>query len=101
MKNKGNKMDITHELKSWTHFFKEIVNGNKTHDLRWFKDRDFKIGDVIRLFEYDNINGVYTGESALVQVTYITSNKCPCAYSSSALENGYCILSIRFIENEK
>lgn len=86
----------THNVKSWSHFFDAIVAGNKTHDLRKM-DRDFRIGDHVILERYDNINGVYTGEKATVEVTYITSEKTPCAFSSSVLDKGYCILSIKLI----
>ena len=59
------------------------------------KDRDFRIGDTILLREFDNINGGYTGDELPVEITYITSNNTPCAYSSAVLDKDYCILSIR------
>ena len=87
-----------YNLKSWTHFFQAIKSGNKLHDLRWFKDREFNVGDILKLEEFDNIKGEYTGDSILVKITYITSNRTPCPYSSSVLENDYCILSIKLLE---
>lgn len=88
-------MSELHTLRSWAHFFDAIKAGRKTHDLRK-DDRNFKVGDVLRLERYDNIFGVYTGDAPiLVDVTYITNRETPCAFSSSVIAPGYCILSIQ------
>ncbi|QIG71160.1 ASCH domain-containing protein [Rhizobium phage RHph_TM39] len=87
----------THTVKSWSHFYDEIVAGRKMHDMRDMKDRDYKVGDFLDLQRYDNVNGKYTGESALVEITYITSRNTPCAFSSSALDRDYCILSLKLV----
>jgi ASC-1-like (ASCH) protein len=86
----------THQMKSWTQFFQAIKNGTKKHDLRRM-DRDFKVGDMIILHEYDQFKGEYTGEQLDVKITFITSEDTPCAYSSAVLERGYCILSLEHI----
>lgn len=86
----------THKVKSWAHFFDAIKAGKKLHDLRKL-DRDYKVGDILILQRYDNINGEYTGEELEVEITYITSNKVPCAFSSSALDRDYGIFSLRKI----
>lgn len=87
----------TYEVKSWTHFFQAIKRGDKTHDLRDLKDRNYQVGDFLLLNEYDPFTGAYTGEQCKVEITYITSSQTPCAFSSSALESGYCILSLRLV----
>ena len=86
-------MNKTHEVKSWSHFYDAIVAGAKRHDLRK-NDRDYKVGDVLKLCRYDNINGKYTGEDCFVEISYITSNQFPCAFSSAVLPHDYCILSL-------
>lgn len=83
------------KLKSWTHFFQAIKRGDKTHDLRSKKDREFHIGQILTLQEYDPWTGEYTGDEVDVQVTYVTDDVTPCAFSSAVLDKGYCILSIR------
>lgn len=84
-----------HVLRSWSHFFDAIAAGKKTHDLRK-DDRNFQVGDVLRLERYDNISGTYTpSPPCFVDVTYITNRNTPCAFSSSVIEPGYCILSIQ------
>lgn len=90
----------THICKSWTYFFDVIASGQKTHDLR-INDRDFAVGDFIILHRYDQVKGVYTGETCNVEITYITSNKTPCAFSSAVLDKEYCILSIKLIDDQK
>lgn len=84
----------THYVKSWAHFYDAIAAGQKTHDLRK-NDRDYRVGDKLILQRYDNINGVYTGEELPVEVTYITNNTVPCAFSSAVLPSDYAILSIQ------
>lgn len=85
---------MKHHVKSWSHFFQAIKKGDKLHDLRKM-DRDYNVGDILVLEEYDFINGTYTGDSLEVEISYITSNKVPCAFSSSALAKDYAILSLR------
>ena len=80
-------------LKSWSHFFQAICSGEKKHDLRDFNERDFKVGDLVVLREYDNIRGLYTGAAQNVRITYITSRDVPCALSSAVLNRDYAILS--------
>lgn len=65
------------------------------HDLRYDVDRNFEVGDTITLQEYDPFKGEYSGEECVVIVTYITSTKTPCAFSSAVLDPKYCILSIK------
>ncbi len=85
------------EMKCWPEFFNEIVAGKKTHDLRRSTDRDFKVGDTVTLKEFDPKKQAYTGRESKVQITYITSQMSPCAYSEEALKPGFCILSIRLM----
>jgi hypothetical protein len=84
-----------HRVKSWCHLFAAFVRGEKTHDLRIF-DRDYKVGDTLRLCEYDKQAERYTGREAMAEITYITSaNHIACAFSPTALGKDYAILSIR------
>ena len=87
-----------HELKSWPEFFNEIIVGRKTHELRRLDDRDFHVGDMLCLKEFDPKTKTYTAREALAEVTYITAQMAPCAYSTEALKSGFCILSIKFIK---
>lgn len=86
---------MDHKVKSWCHLFTAFKRGEKTHDLR-VMDRDYKVGDVLVLQEYDKQAERYTGREAKALITYITSGEhIACAFSSSALHKDYAILSIR------
>jgi len=87
----------THKVKSWTHFYDAIASGIKTHELR-HDDRNYQVGDQMLLQKFDNIEGKYTGDECLVEITYITNRNKPCAFSGSVLQRDYCILSIRLVE---
>jgi len=84
-----------HELKSWPHLFEPLFRGEKTHDLRRSDDRDFAVGDTLLLREFDPALQAYTGRECSVEITYITSEACPCALSEEALGRDFSILSVR------
>ncbi|WP_369198205.1 DUF3850 domain-containing protein [Mycobacterium marseillense] len=86
----------THELKSWSRFFRPIVAGERTHELRR-NDRDYRVGDRLLLREYDPDAECYTGSSCEAAITSITSRDVPCAASDQGLNPEFCILSIRVI----
>ena len=80
---------ITHELKIWPEFFKQIRNGRMKFQLRR-NDRDFQVGDELLLKEWDPEHhdgtiptggkrpfkvGDYTGRELLVRVDYIMSRE--------------------------
>lgn len=77
-----------HRLKTWPEYFGPVALGLKNFELR-FNDRDYHVGDILVLEEYDPDSKSYTGESLKVEVTYILKN------SHSALGDGWAILSIR------
>jgi hypothetical protein len=86
---------MIHELKSWVGLFEPIMKGEKTHDFRVL-DRDFQVGDSLRLREYEPTTKKYTGREVTVDVTYITSAKHQqCAFSPYALHPGMGVLSIK------
>jgi hypothetical protein len=85
---------VVHELKCWPEFFTEISAGRKRHDLRRCDDRHFRVGDRLKLREFDPKAERYTGRTLLAAVTYITSADVPCALSNAALDRNFCILSI-------
>lgn len=85
---------VEHELKCWPQFFGPISHGEKRHDLRRSFDRDFRVGDRLKLREFDPATEAYTGRVQVVEITYITSADLPCALSKGALHPDFCILSI-------
>src|SRR5262249_5333552 len=83
-----------HELKSWPDFFESLFNGSKTFDLR-LNDRDYQVGDVLHLREWDDRTQQYTGRECFRRITYVFDgigwgSITPC----KGLARGYAILSL-------
>ena len=93
-------MSDTHYVKSWTHLFQVAKAGKKTHDIRDMTERDYKVGDILVLEEFDYTTGQYTGDSVDMEITYITDRLTPCAFSSAVLKPGYGVLSIKKLNEE-
>ncbi|MFD1884020.1 DUF3850 domain-containing protein [Paenibacillus wenxiniae] len=62
-----------HRLKLVQPYFNDVVSGAKTFEVR-VNDRDFKVGDVLELLEYDPETTWLTDRSVRVRVTYILDN---------------------------
>ena len=60
---------VLHLLKIHPVFFAAVCDGSKTFEVR-VDDRDYQIGDVLRLNEYDPA-ATYTGADVLRRITYI------------------------------
>ena len=100
-----------HELKCWSVQFRAIIDRRKTHETRFTDERDFEVGDVLTLREFepdiadgsdgdqDAIDdwmrrgkpGKYTGAAAEVGVTYV-------AKGVFGLPSDLCVMSIGLIE---
>ena len=83
---------MNHELKTDPKYYQGVIDGKKRFELRK-NDRDFSIGDVLRLREYDPqreldpIMEKYTGRYCYVRVEYLLKGVM-------GLKYGYCILGI-------
>lgn len=51
---------MEHKLKTWPVFFEMVRIGRKRFEVRW-NDRDFKVGDLLVLQEFDPTTGAYSG----------------------------------------
>lgn len=88
----------THRVKSWKYLFEAVVNGGKRHDFRNVDERDYKVGDILVLCEYDQATGKFTGREQPCKITYMTDYRTPCAMSSTTLDKGATVLSIEPIK---
>lgn len=79
----------THELKILPEYFKAIVDGSKTFELRK-NDRGFKVRDKLILREYGICEGVkgYSGQKITKEISYILEG------GQYGLEEGYVILAL-------
>lgn len=68
---------MTHALKTVPPFFKDIVEGNKTFEIRK-NDRLFKVGDKLLLQEYLPKEQKYSGQEWEGEITYILGNPDYC-----------------------
>lgn len=64
----------THDLKIWPEYFRDVLLGVKSFEVRK-NDRDFEVGDELRLREWIPEIEQYTGQWILVNVTYILGGR--------------------------
>jgi len=62
----------SHDLKCWPGCFADIMAYDKTFEVRK-NDRDFKVGDILILREWDPSRKDYTGAVTRREVTYVIS----------------------------
>lgn len=80
---------MNHELKCWPAHFQATVDRLKRADVRW-DDRKFRVGDGLRLREWDPEKALYTGRALIATVSHILDWK-----DGPWLTPGYVILSLR------
>ncbi len=81
----------THELKIWPEYFKELMNGKKYFEIRRH-DRDFKVGDMLKLREWEESMKSYTSKESTAMITYILTSE-----NFEGLASGYSALGIDVI----
>ena len=80
---------MIHELKTINPYFQKLAEGKKTFELRK-NDRDYKVGDVLFLKEYDTIKKEYkSGLLKRLITDVLTHEEFP-----EGIKEGYCILSL-------
>jgi Domain of unknown function (DUF3850) len=97
------KVALTIELKCWPDSFDAIAAGVKTCEVRDISDRDFCVGDLLKLRRWDPVVGMYTGDEAIVQVRNIDTTAGSLHLFAVKLGPGghvarIAVLSIRLIE---
>ncbi|WP_083629686.1 DUF3850 domain-containing protein [Tenacibaculum agarivorans] len=81
---------MKHYLKIFTEHFEEVHNGNKKAEIR-FNDRDFKVGDILILQEFNHNSNSYTGRSTTKKITHILED----IDGEFGISDGYVLLSIK------
>lgn len=86
-----------HELKSWPEYFVAVADGSKTFEVRK-NDRDFCVGDHLRLREWDPRTELYTGREVERRITYIFSGPfMPCSRGETqfaVLQQGIVVIAV-------
>ncbi|WP_058829309.1 MULTISPECIES: DUF3850 domain-containing protein [Paenibacillus] len=62
---------MEHHLKINKEFFDSVIKEIKTFEIR-YNDRNFNVGDLILLNEWDPLKEEYTGRKVKGQIKYIT-----------------------------
>lgn len=78
---------MIHALKEWPEHFADVIDGRKTYEVR-DNDRDFLMGDMLALNEFDPQRQMYTGNSCLVYIDHILNDSKFC-------KDGQVILGIK------
>lgn len=78
-----------HSLKIAPKYFEKVLSGEKTFEFR-YNDRNYRVGDILILKEYNN--NEFTGREISVQITYILDNFL-------GIQERYVILAIKPIWN--
>lgn len=80
----------THHLKTWTSAFNAVIYGLKTFEFR-LNDRDFEVGDILVLQEYDlSLRDYAPGKpESIWRVSYILHG------GQFGIPVGYCIMSLK------
>lgn len=76
----------THFLKILPRWFEDVESGKKNFEIRRY-DRDFKVGDIICLQEWER--GKYTGREIAKKIQYIYVGD-----GTYGLSEDYCILGL-------
>jgi hypothetical protein len=79
---------MIHYLKTWPKFYEAVLDGTKTFEVRRF-DRDFKVGDVLHLQEFNPLTETFTGRTCAREVSYILTG------GQFGIEPGHVVMGIR------
>ena len=74
---------MTHEIKTIQPFYNLIQSGEKTFEVRK-NDRNYQVGDIVILQEFDHIKKEYSGREITIKITYILE-------SINGIEDDYCV----------
>lgn len=81
---------MLHELKTHPQYFRRLFEGSKNFEVRK-NDRDFQIGDTLKLKEWDPVTEQYTERIEFRHVTYILHG------GQFGIELGYCVMSLTHV----
>ncbi len=82
-----------HELKCHTEYFMKVVTSQKKFEIRK-NDRNFEVGDVLHLKNYDPKNETYLFGHCLAEVDYIFEGQ------GFGVTSGYCVMSITVLKSD-
>ena len=78
---------LEHELKTHPKYFMAMWRGEKPFEVRK-NDRDFQVGDTLRLRYYDPVADQYSGHEMVKKVLCVLRGPC------FGIERGYCVMGV-------
>lgn len=78
---------MTHELKVWPEYFGALWRAEKRFEVRERRDRDFQVGDRLRLREWSEATG-HSGREIEAEVTYVLEG------GIFGVAPGHCVMSL-------
>lgn len=79
---------IHHKIKITPKFFHDAIHGSKTFEIRK-NDRGYALNDYVLMQEFDSDCNEYTGNEALIKITYLTNY---------AQTNNYVVFAFRLLD---
>jgi len=85
-------LQMNHALKTWPCYFQAVMDGRKTFEIRWDKDRCFQAGDTVTLIEYELTTTAmkYSGRKLHMAIDYV------CHFEQ---KDGWVVFSLRKIQD--
>jgi ASC-1-like (ASCH) protein len=81
---------MEHKLKIHSEYLKNIKAKNKTSEVR-LNDRDFQVGDIVYLFEYEKLRPTFNINNASYDCAYKISH----IHSGLGMQDNYVVLSFK------
>lgn len=78
----------THKVKCWTGYFDAVARGDKPFEVR-LNDRNYKVGDLLVLEDWDPSCEAYTGRVLRFRITYVLIG------GAFGIDRDFCVLGIR------
>ena len=84
---------MTHELKIWPRFLAQVLDGSKPFEIRC-NDRNYRVGDYLRMHEWDPQTKQFGGTRVTVLVQSLVTNHL-------GLTPGYCVMGTQITKVEE
>lgn len=92
-----------HEIKAWPKYFFQMVMEHKKFELRK-NDRNYKVGDILYIREWNPDNQQYTGNALHAVIKYVLTGTdafgLPWGEGGYILREDFCILSFEVMHKE-
>lgn len=88
---------MIHKVKCINPYFEDVLAGRKSFEIRK-NDRNYKVGDLMILWEYNPEREMFMNRHCLVEIVYVFEGV---KYGKYGLHKGYVILGIKNFEAPK